>query len=33
MKKFAIIAGLLMITLSYTAPRTVLFEEFTRVSG
>jgi hypothetical protein len=33
MKKFAIIVGLLLVALSYAAPRTVLFEEFTRVSG
>lgn len=33
MKKFAIIIGLLLVALSYAAPRKVLFEEFTRVSG
>jgi len=33
MKKFAIILGLLLVTLSYAAPRKVLFEEITRVSG
>jgi len=33
MKKFAIIAGLLLITLTYAAPRRVLFEEFTTYTG
>jgi hypothetical protein len=33
MKKFAIIAGLLLITLTYAAPRMVLFEEFTTYTG
>jgi len=33
MKKLAILAGLLLIALSYAAPRKVLFEEITRVSG
>jgi hypothetical protein len=33
MKKFAILAGLLLVVFSYAAPRKVLFEEFTRVAG
>jgi hypothetical protein len=33
MKKFVIIMGLFLVALSYAAPRKVLFEEFTRVSG
>jgi hypothetical protein len=33
MKKFAIIGGLLLVVLSYAAPRRVLFEEFTTYTG
>ena len=33
MKKFVIIASLILVTAAYAAPRKVLFEEFTRVSG
>jgi hypothetical protein len=33
MKKIVIIAGLLLVALSFAAQRKVLFEEITRVSG
>ena len=33
MRKLVLIAVLVLITAAYAAPRKVLFEEFTRVSG
>jgi len=33
MKKFVIIVGLFLVALSYGAPRTVLYEEYTSVMG
>jgi hypothetical protein len=33
MKRYLLITGLLIVTAAFAAPRRVLFEEFTRVSG
>jgi hypothetical protein len=33
MRKFVLIAGLLIVVAAYAAPRTVLFEEFTTYTG
>ena len=33
MKKLLLIAGLVILTIGYAAPRRVMFEEFTTFSG